>query len=711
MSDISSKSLVAKLLATENITIEMRNVPTALSDLKNRILILPNLKETLSKDVYDLFVGHEVSHFLWTPQDEWAESLKHTKKSILNIVEDCRVEKKIQQKYPGLKNIFVRAYNDLFEKDFFGIEGKDLNTMSFLNRINLHTKVGASLCIDFSFEEHLLLEKVNSTETYQDVVKVSMEIEQFLEEQKEKNEEEKQEKKNKNAPEEETDSDYEFGDEDEEETDDEDSDEETDHEDSDGDEDEFSNDEEEDEFSTSTADAFEYNSESLLSDDYKEKVYIDLTVPDSSEYIISATELIKKTFEYYTSMGYTREKNKYPNYSKFIKDNSKIVQFLVNEFTLKQNADEYQRIKTSKTGLLNEKKLFAHLYSEDIFRVSTKVQKGKSHGIVMFLDWSGSMFPYIQDTIKQILNVVLFCQKLNIPFEVYAFSSAYNKGLYSDTITKPGIVVDKKICSLLNIFSSKMQKTEFKEMADFLLAYNGKYLTNYFSHGVQLPGFFDLHRTPIDETIILAMDIIPKFKKETNSQFVHTMFLTDGEASDNIRYAFNYENTYSKETSLKLGKLNTDSFPRNVKQIIRNTKTKLSTPLIDGKMRFNRYYIDYGTTQTLFTMLNEHIDDNVIGFRITNQKDVTKGRLNYYFNENREESISKFKKQKYIGIKTPFYDKCFIVKDSGLTLDEDADYEVKENASVKRIAAEFTKFSKGKVMNRLFLKEFIEMLV
>ena len=709
MSDISSKSLVAKLLATENITIEMRNVPTAQSDLKNRILILPNLKETLSTVVYDLFVGHEVSHFLWTDQEEWAEAVKHTNRSIVNIVEDCRVEKKIQQKYPGLKNIFVKAYNELYEKDFFGIDGKDLNNLSFLNRINLHTKVGAALCIDFSFEEHLLLEKVNSAETFQDVVNVSKEIQQFLNDQKEQREEEKQEKRNKNAPEEETDSDYEFGEEDNSDEDEDDSDEEgeDDSEEEDYDKEEFTL---EDEFSTSTVDSFEYNSESLLSDDYKEKIYIDLTVPNSSEYIVSATELLKQTFDYYEGFDYKREKNTYPNYMKFIKDNSRVVQFLVNEFTLKQNADEYQRIKTSKTGLLNEKKLFAHMYSEDIFRVSTKVQKGKSHGIVMFLDWSGSMHPYINDTIKQILNVILFCQKLNIPFEVYAFSSGYNKSNLSDVATKPGVIVDKNICTLLNIFSSKMHKTEFKEMAELLLAFNGKYLTNYFPFGVPIPYFLSLDGTPLEQAVILAMDIIPKFKKETNSQFVHTMFLSDGESSDTLRYASEYENSYSNQTTIKTTRLNSNSFPRNLKVMIRNTQTKTSTPLIDARMRFGRYFVDYGTTQTFFNILKDCVDDNVIGFRITTQKDVTKGRLNYYFEENRESSVSKFKKHKYIGIKTPFYDKCFIVKDSGLSLDEDDDYEVKENSSVKKIAADFTKHTKGKIMNRLFLKEFIDML-
>ena len=45
--------------------------------------------------------------------------------------------------------------------------------------------------------------------------------------------------------------------------------------------------------------------------------------------------------------------------------------------------------------------------------------------MIMLLDWSGSMCDTIQQTTEQLMNLVWFCQKVNIPFEVYAFSSEY----------------------------------------------------------------------------------------------------------------------------------------------------------------------------------------------------------------------------------------------------------------------------------------------
>ena len=43
--------------------------------------------------------------------------------------------------------------------------------------------------------------------------------------------------------------------------------------------------------------------------------------------------------------------------------------------------------------------------------------------MMMLLDWSGSMSDVLFDTVKQLINLVEFCRKVNIPFEVYFFTS------------------------------------------------------------------------------------------------------------------------------------------------------------------------------------------------------------------------------------------------------------------------------------------------
>ena len=92
MNDI--KDRLAKLLATENITVRhSASASTASFDVKNRVLRLPIWKE-MSGSLYDLMVLHEVGHALYTPEDGWhgAGSNKGAGyKSFLNVVEDARI--------------------------------------------------------------------------------------------------------------------------------------------------------------------------------------------------------------------------------------------------------------------------------------------------------------------------------------------------------------------------------------------------------------------------------------------------------------------------------------------------------------------------------------------------------------------------------------------------------------------------------------------
>ena len=110
------KSQLAKLLATEDLVVENRNTQTASFDVENRVLTLP-MWEKASGTVYDMLVGHEVGHALFTP-DDWSWE-KRVPRSFVNITEDARIEKLMKRKYPGLTKTFYRAYKDLSEEDFF----------------------------------------------------------------------------------------------------------------------------------------------------------------------------------------------------------------------------------------------------------------------------------------------------------------------------------------------------------------------------------------------------------------------------------------------------------------------------------------------------------------------------------------------------------------------------------------------------------------
>jgi hypothetical protein len=175
---IQQKSILAKLLATENIDIEHdANAPTAAFDVKNRKLYLPVWKD-MSPWLYDLFVGHEVGHAHETPEEGWHGAVcdEPSLKAFLNIIEDARIERKIKQRYPGLVKSFHKGYQELFDKDFFGIKDRDLQTLPFVDRVNLHFKIGHLLGLQFTETEQNFLDRVAKTETWEDVETLAHEL-------------------------------------------------------------------------------------------------------------------------------------------------------------------------------------------------------------------------------------------------------------------------------------------------------------------------------------------------------------------------------------------------------------------------------------------------------------------------------------------------------------------------------------------------------
>jgi hypothetical protein len=167
-----TKSMVAKLMAEENLDVQHGNYQTAMFDLKNRTLLLPVYK-WMDGPVYDLMCSHEVGHARYTPEDGWHQAPCDRGKgyrSFINIVEDARIEKKIKRKFPGAGKQMIQGYGKLLQENFFGIHGYDIDTLPLIDKINLHTKLGSALNIQFSEEEREYVRMVEETETFEEVL-------------------------------------------------------------------------------------------------------------------------------------------------------------------------------------------------------------------------------------------------------------------------------------------------------------------------------------------------------------------------------------------------------------------------------------------------------------------------------------------------------------------------------------------------------------
>ena len=444
-----TKSLLAKLMASEDINVEYHEkASTAAFDTESRTLIMPVLKD-ITENATDLFLGHEVGHALYTPQGAIKEVVKKGKlfKGLVNIVEDARIEKMIQGKFPGLKKAFYGGYGDLVKGGFFDLEGKDVNEANFVDRINIHFKVGTRAGVEFTDEEMTMVDRIANQKSFDDALKISEELFDYIKENTEEEPEfdedfnfgnDDSEPENNDGgmssdkPMDFSDSDDSDGDEEDGESSEGDAGESEEGEDTDteedsktstssnssGDTDDPSEDTEsargndpggagehtngtlpkavEEALTSKTMDSFEKALENHLDDSTDEYTYVNIPKTDIEKVMISMedvhAELHRGASEIQGGTAVTEHISRnMKDWLKFRSENKSVVSYMAKEFVMRKSADEFKRTKVAKTGILNPNKLHAYKFSEDLFLRSNVVSEGKNHGFVMFIDWSGSM--------------------------------------------------------------------------------------------------------------------------------------------------------------------------------------------------------------------------------------------------------------------------------------------------------------------------------
>ena len=113
LESMKDKSTLVKLLAEEDVSVSYQKVSTASFNIETREVTLPIWKDK-SEGVMDMMSLHEVGHALYTPMDLMEKGKeKEVAHSFLNVLEDVRIEKMIQDKYLGSKKVFKKAYKEL----------------------------------------------------------------------------------------------------------------------------------------------------------------------------------------------------------------------------------------------------------------------------------------------------------------------------------------------------------------------------------------------------------------------------------------------------------------------------------------------------------------------------------------------------------------------------------------------------------------------
>tara|TARA_B100001758_G_C18414996_1_gene618845 strand:+ start:2252 stop:4321 length:2070 start_codon:yes stop_codon:yes gene_type:complete len=681
------KSQLAKLLATEDLIVENKQVATAQFNIETRVLTLPMWKRA-SNSVYDMLVGHEVGHALFTP-DEW-DWQGTVPQQFVNVTEDARIEKLMKRKYPGLHKSFNAGYEELAEEDFFCLDGEDVDSMNLADKANLFFKIGKYIDITFTDEEKVIVEQIGDAETFDEAVEAAKVMYEYCKNPKEDSQPivtpPKPGGSSGGQQEGESQQTESSGESDDIMTHEEMLEEAASRESVDEPEENLPEPE------VTTDSTFEERKEEFngnLDTDSLETGYHELPEFNVDDLIVSFSE-IRNKFDWTEDLFMKEDSKSYAyvdaEYSKFKKSAQKEVNFLVKEFECKKAADSYSRSATSRTGVLDCTKLHTYKYNEDLFKKVTILPDGKNHGLIFILDWSGSMGNCILDTVKQLYNLIWFCNKCNIPFDVYAFTNSYVRN--DEEVERKEIWEDDKLFingdfRLMNFFSSREKKKDIEKQMQSLyrLVWSMKMYCCY-----SYPPEFSLSGTPLNETLIALTQILPAFKKMHGLQKTHCFILTDGEANPLM---VSRRNSYGGQGTRHL---------YAGKDYIRNRKTGHTYQVQRAYHSFSKILLE--------NLKEENKDCNFIGIRLCAPREMNAFIRSYQ--HVTDDALKKIKKQKYYEIKNTGYTSYFAMQSNALN--QEAEFDVEDGASKAKIKSAFVKNLKTKALNKKVLSKFMELV-
>lgn len=733
-----ASDLSARLLATENLSVIRARTQTASFDIKSRVLTLPMWKD-MTPEIEDMLIGHEVGHALYT-LDQYIEPIKDNPKiqSYLNVLEDVRIEKLIKRKYPGLRKKMNEGYMQLNDRDFFGVKQvPSFDDLLLIDKINLYFKAGFQCGVTFTPDEKTFVNRAERTETVEEVIELAKEVWDYS---KQKAEERQERMKAENPQDTEKEEEQELDDDEDPIVDDFDFDEdgEWDKQETEKEEepakqqqqpslqsDEQKKEEEEPDLESKTERAFASKLEDLA-DESTEYVYWTFDDQYFEDPVIGYKTVINETkapehwtdediknFCWVTRNMSDSERRAYydsrlGDFDNFKTESSRTVNYLVKEFEMKKSAQMYKRAQVSKIGSLDMRKIYAYKLQDDLFKRVTTIPQGKNHGMVMLVDWSGSMNDVLVDTLKQVINLAMFCNRTQIPYRVFAFTSGYKEHLRYTMSAKEfqdyhenrrafaakkhsvegNLIANTEGFHLLELFSSKMTTSEFNSMSKRVLDSRFQWNQGYGTGG-----------TPLNEALVWCYQQIGPYIKNSGIEKMTFITLTDGEGGCLRNYGGNYLNEsrsfYENGVYKKV----------KIKNLIRDDVTQ-KTYELDRQSALQ--------TETILRMIKDRYNISVVGFHICENR---RGNLTSVLHCNLpkfkgdaysviEHWRKEFKQNGFASVKNTGRDELFLIPQESTKIQE-GEMDVKADANAKMIARNFGKYMNVKKTSRILLNRFI----
>ena len=740
---LTQKSVLARLLANENIEVQQANFPTAFFDVETRTLGLPLWKQ-MSADMYDLLVGHEVGHALYSPSTAQALKIEGVPFSYMNVIEDIRIEKAILAKYPGLVANFKRGYLEMVEMNIFSTEGRDINKMFFMDRLNLKAKARDAIEVQFSAEEMPYVNMAMAVETFEDVGNVCRAIVAWLGSKTDADDnstdatavpsnDESQSEESETQPEtDESDSGDQGSEPDGEKSEDgkgesEDSQAKDGKGESKGDSEDENGDEADDQGAEGGSPSMTSAGKEESTDSKKPasnkaatpggtnaSSNIPAELPEvetevaQRQNMSQLTEGKHKTFvQGMTRQAFELLKNPYhvilqgrqdhvkrldglgygdifakaaSGYDDFMSQTKQVVNAMAKEFEMRKAAFRSVRARTSTKGSLDVNKLHSYKYDDQLFKQVTTLADGKNHGMLMLVDYSGSMSTVMPSVIRQTIALVLFCKRVNIPFEVYGFTSREDTYAHSNAIAKASSRYVRFECDNLvlnQLFTNKMSKRDFDLALKtfFMQTKTIRYL----------PKLEQLNGTPLNAALLATEYLIKDFLKSNPVHKMNLITLTDGE-SNGFTTVAGTDGYCSRDVVMEVNRKRV-----NIKNVygagIENTEEILKA--VKGN----------NVTATNFYLCNRHSFRQEMNRTVKTLKD--------------QETVKADMARDGVWVANDVngYDRRFVIIDnSDMMSGENDDFEVANTATTGQIAKAFSKFSGSKRGNRVVTQKFMEIV-
>lgn len=506
----NSLSVLASALAAENISFSFdANAQAAHFNAKNRHLTLPvwNVTDVL----HDMLVEQQISHALWTPTKEsekrMAAEVKKGKAekmltTILNIVEGARIEKKMKMKYPGTRRDFYLGYKEILDSDILKFSERDWNEEHFLTRVNTHNKWGVMgfIDLDLNDKEKGIVREIDYCQSFDEAFDLAVKLyeDDDCKEQREEAEEEARREKEAqaNANKGQGSKQPTQGD-------------------GTGAKGECPSQ------SGSGAHGIRCDMVPTMAGQNTGDPYIHATLTiqglkNLETGIISSKELLAD----FIKVNGTENQPNMEEYRKYANNSSSFVRQLAAQFERKKAADEIRREREKDTGMINPVKLPFFNVREDIFLTKTIRQDGKNHGVVFLLDFSSSMQGVISSAFSQLLQLIWFCERVRIPFEVFAFTNM--SGAPHEVRKDCPNGLDYSTGRLMQIATSNDSAQDREKLLSYI--HSRLCLRNNVNSGIM-----HMNGTPTVESLAICSQFIMNWIKARKIQIPTVMVVTDGD--------------------------------------------------------------------------------------------------------------------------------------------------------------------------------------